>query len=91
MCEFATQPLLDSELLEIEKGVVLEEIRGALDAPEERVEDLFLEQLWPSSAWGRPILGQSETVSALNQRKFARFYEPLLRAVALRCGGRGAR
>ncbi len=80
MCEFATQPLLDEELLEIEKGVVLEEIRGSMDAPEERVEDLFLEQLWPASAWGRPILGQSETVAALvasDLRDFMhRFYAP---------------
>ncbi len=87
MCEFATQPLLDSELLEVEKGVVLEEIRGALDAPEERVEDLFLEQLWPSSAWGRPILGRSETVSALsseNLRAFMdRFYAPSRCVVAV--------
>ncbi|BCM91207.1 putative zinc protease [Abditibacteriota bacterium] len=87
MCEFATQPLLDEELLEIEKGVVLEEIRGAMDAPEERVEDLFLEQLWPASAWGRPILGQSETVSALGAtdlRDFMnRFYSPSRCVVAV--------
>ncbi|RYX83024.1 insulinase family protein [bacterium] len=80
MCEFATEPLLDEELLEIEKGVVLEEIRGSMDAPEERVEDLFLEQLWPASAWGRPILGQSETVAALKagdlSNFMSRFYSP---------------
>jgi len=87
LCEFAAQPLLDAELLEIEKGVVLEEIRGALDAPEERVEDLFLEQMWPGSAWGRPILGQSETVAALSAdhlRAFMnRFYAPARCVVAV--------
>ncbi len=87
LCEFATQPLLDAELLEVEKGVVLEEIRGAMDAPEERVEDLFLEQMWPRSAWGRPILGQSETVAALsseNLRAFMnRFYSPSRCVVAV--------
>ena len=87
LCEFAAEPLLDAELLEVEKGVVLEEIRGALDAPEERVEDLFLEQMWPSSAWGRPILGQSETVAGLtseNLRAFMnRFYSPSRCVVAV--------
>jgi len=87
MCEFATQPLIDSDLLEIEKGVVMEEIRGALDAPEERVEDLFLEQLWPASSWGRPILGQSATVEALQSgdlRDFMRhFYTPSRCVVAI--------
>lgn len=87
MCEFVTEPLLDPELLAVERGVVLEEIRGALDAPEERVEDLFLEQLWPDSAWGRPILGQSDTVEALQSadlREFMRhFYSPSRCVVAV--------
>ncbi len=87
MCEFVAEPLLDPELLGIEKGVVLEEIRGALDAPEERVEDLFLEQLWPDSAWGRPILGQSTSVEALESsdlREFMRnFYCPSRCVVAV--------
>jgi len=87
MCEFATSPLLDGDLLEIEKGVVLEEIRGALDAPEERIEDLFLEQLWPASSWGRPILGQSSTVEELKssdlQGFMRHFYTPSRCVVAI--------
>ena len=87
MCEFATEPMLDPDLLEIEKGVVLEEIRGAMDAPEERVEDLFLAGLWPQSSWGRPILGQSDTVAALGSKELRdfmnHFYSPSRCVVAV--------
>jgi predicted Zn-dependent peptidase len=80
MCEFATQPLMDDDLLEIEKSVVLEEIRAVEDAPEERVEDLFLSALWEKSRWGRPILGAPESVEKLGTaelKKFmARYYGP---------------
>jgi predicted Zn-dependent peptidase len=80
LCEFATQPLMDDDLLEIEKSVVLEEIRAVEDAPEERVEDLFLGALWEKSRWGRPILGAPESVEKLGTpelKKFmARYYGP---------------
>jgi predicted Zn-dependent peptidase len=80
LCEFATQPLMDDALLEIEKGVVLEEIRAVEDAPEERVEDLFLSGLWEKSRWGRPILGLPESVEKLGTKELkkfmARYYGP---------------
>ncbi|HEX9997540.1 MAG TPA: pitrilysin family protein [Abditibacterium sp.] len=80
LCDFATQPMLDEDLLEIEKGVVLEEIRAVEDAPEERVEDLFLSSLWGKSRWGRPILGAPQSVEKLGaadlKRFMARYYGP---------------
>jgi predicted Zn-dependent peptidase len=80
LCEFATQPKMDETLLEIEKGVVLEEIRSVEDAPEERVEDMFLSALWEKSRWGRPILGAPESVEKLGvaelRRFMGRFYSP---------------
>ncbi|RYG69498.1 insulinase family protein [bacterium] len=80
LCEFATQPLMDDDLLEIEKSVVLEEIRAVEDAPEERVEDLFLSGLWEKSRWGRPILGLPESVEKLGTKELkkfmARYYGP---------------
>ncbi len=80
LCEFATQPALDADLLEIEKGVILEEIRAVEDTPEERVEDLFLSAMWEKSRWGRPILGAPQSVERLEvadlQRFMGRFYAP---------------
>ncbi len=89
LCEFAAHPKLDEDLLEIEKGVILEEIRAVEDAPEERVEDLFLGALWEHSRWGRPILGDPQSVEKLTasdlRRFMARFYGPQ-RAVLVAVG-----
>ncbi|PQV63823.1 putative Zn-dependent peptidase [Abditibacterium utsteinense] len=73
LCDFAANPDLDEELLEVEKGVILEEIRAVEDAPEERVEDLFLGALWEKSRWGRPILGVPESVEKLTSQDLRRF------------------
>ena len=73
LCDFAANPELDEELLEVEKGVILEEIRAVEDAPEERVEDLFLGALWEKSRWGRPILGAPESVEKLTSKDLRRF------------------
>lgn len=64
--EFVTQPLFDPQLLEVEKSVVLEEIRSSEDEPDELVGELFVSNLWENSNWGRAIIGLPETVSALS-------------------------
>ncbi len=66
LCQLATSPTLEKEDLDIEKSVVLEEIRSVEDVPEELAEDLFMSTLWPSSRWGRPILGDEKSVEDLS-------------------------
>ncbi len=66
LCQLATSPTLEPDDLEIEKSVVLEEIRSVEDVPEELAEDLFMSTLWPSSRWGRPILGDEKSVEKLS-------------------------
>jgi predicted Zn-dependent peptidase len=56
-------PTLDDDALELEKGVILEEIKSVEDTPEELVEDLFTETIWHRSRWGRSIL-ERRAVSA---------------------------
>ena len=41
LCEFATEPILDADLLEIEKRVVIEEIKATEDEPDELIEELI--------------------------------------------------
>ena len=47
LCDFVTAPRLDADDLELEKGVVIEEIKGIEDSPEDLVEDLFTATIWP--------------------------------------------
>lgn len=53
------------EELEMEKGVVLEEISRSQDNPEGYVHHLFMENRWKGCVHGREILGKPETVSSL--------------------------
>ncbi|OGJ87227.1 MAG: hypothetical protein A2268_06775 [Candidatus Raymondbacteria bacterium RifOxyA12_full_50_37] len=60
-------PVFDTEELTKEKNVVLEEIRGSQDNPEEYVQDSFMQCLWPRHPLGFPIAGRSETVQTLDR------------------------
>jgi len=54
----------DPDELHREQHVILQEIGAALDAPEDRVYDLFTEAAYPGQPIGRTILGTPETVTA---------------------------
>ena len=75
LCEFVTQPTLDPALLEIEKSVVLEELRATEDEPDERIEELFVSNLWAKSRWGRPIAGSPKTVEKFGVEDLRAFME----------------
>jgi len=51
--------------LDMERGVVLEEIAMYDDLPEELVFDLFYNMVWPDHMLGKNILGARETLAAL--------------------------
>lgn len=57
---------LDSKDLELEKGVVLEEIKRTEDEPSDLVHDLHCSNLWPGDPLGKPIIGTSESVSSFD-------------------------
>ena len=56
--------VFDAEELAREQHVILQEIGAALDAPEDRVYDIFAETAYPEQPIGRNILGTAETVKA---------------------------
>ena len=72
--------------LELEKSVVLQEIRMMEDTPDEYVQILFDQAFWAGYPLGRPILGTKETVAGLMRddilRYVSRFYSPARVVVA---------
>jgi len=66
--------------LELEKGVVLQEISMTEDTPDEYVNVLFDQTFWGGDPLGRPILGTKETVSNVTRREIldyvSDFYVP---------------
>jgi predicted Zn-dependent peptidase len=55
----------DSAEMEKERKVILEEIKGAEDAPDDYIHELFTNTVWTGNSLGRPILGTRETIKAL--------------------------
>jgi predicted Zn-dependent peptidase len=57
----------ETEEMERERGVIIEELNMSLDSPQQRVNTLIDEVLWPGQPLGRDILGTKETITALSR------------------------
>ena len=66
LTDLVGRPLLRPEDLELERNVVLEEIRGVHDTPDDVVFELHARALWGDHPYGRSILGSAEAVSAIS-------------------------
>lgn len=62
LCDIITSPKFDTDELEREKQVILQEIGAAHDTPDDIVFDHFTETAFRHQMIGRPILGTAETV-----------------------------
>ena len=63
LADILTAPSLDQDELEREKEVVLQEISGIEDVPDEIAYDLVQEAAYPSQSVGRPVIGTRESVA----------------------------
>jgi predicted Zn-dependent peptidase len=62
------KPKYDNDDLEKERQVILQEICTLEDTPDEYVHDLFSRCFWGDSAFGRPIMGDSQTVNRYSRQ-----------------------
>ena len=51
--------------MEKERKVILEEIKGVEDTPDDYIHEFFTNTVWAGNSLGRPILGTKETIRAL--------------------------
>ncbi|MES2305989.1 MAG: pitrilysin family protein [Gemmatimonadota bacterium] len=65
LTDLVRKPLLRESDLELERNVVLEELNGVQDTPDDLVFELWGETLWPEHPYGYSILGTAETVGNL--------------------------
>jgi len=66
LTDLVRRPLLREADLGLERQVVLEEIRGVQDAPEDLVFELHGQALWPGHPYGRPILGSPDSLARIS-------------------------
>lgn len=71
--DIVLNPVFDPREMEIERGVILQEIGQALDTPDDIIFDWLQEAAYPDQPMGRSILGPAERVAAFSRDDLAGF------------------
>ncbi|HEV7242003.1 MAG TPA: pitrilysin family protein [Thermoanaerobaculia bacterium] len=75
LTEIVTSPRFNPDDVEMERGVILEEIKMVEDTPDDLVHEIFVTAFWPDHPLGRPILGTEETIASLQRAKIIEHYQ----------------
>ncbi|MGR3341732.1 MAG: M16 family metallopeptidase [Paracoccaceae bacterium] len=71
--DIVLNPVFDPNEIEVERGVILQEIGQTLDTPDDVIFDWLQEAAYPDQPLGRTILGPSKRVSEFSRSDFAEF------------------
>jgi predicted Zn-dependent peptidase len=71
--DIVLNPAFDPAEIEVERGVILQEIGQAADTPDDIIFDWLQEQAYPGQPLGRTILGPAERVRSFARADFDRF------------------
>ena len=73
IADILTASTLEEREIDIERGVILQEIGQAHDTPDDIIFDWLQEVSFPGQAMGRPILGPAERVASFTQADLRQF------------------
>jgi predicted Zn-dependent peptidase len=79
LLDLTEAPAFSTEDVEVERGVILEEMAEAKDVPEDFLHDAFLRRLWPFHPLGAPIFGTEESVKGLTRGRLAARFHTIFR------------
>ena len=71
--DIVLNPIFDPSEIEVERGVILQEIGQALDTPDDVIFDWLQEKAYPDQALGRTILGPTERIKAFGRQDLQGF------------------
>jgi predicted Zn-dependent peptidase len=74
ICDMLTSSLITPEDVEVERGVILEEISMHDDDPGDVVHDVFTGALFGAHPLGRPVIGTVDTITAMTRDQIHGFY-----------------
>ncbi|WP_406287091.1 M16 family metallopeptidase [Embleya sp. NBC_00896] len=80
ICDMVTSSLIESEDVDAERGVILEEIAMNEDEPGDLVHELFYDAMLADAPLGRPVLGTVESINALTRTQINGYYKRRYRA-----------
>lgn len=75
LCEVIASPRFDPEDFEIERNVILGELDGALDSPDDVVFMNLAEAMFPGHPLGRETLGDRASLAAIGVEEIAAFHD----------------
>jgi predicted Zn-dependent peptidase len=90
LSDILSEPAFDPEELRREQNVIVQEIGGLEDSPDELVFERLQETAFPKQAVGRSILGTSETVRSFNPARIRAYLERNYRAPDMLVAAAGA-
>lgn len=73
LCDMVLHAAFRQEDLELERGVILEEIGMYEDTPEDLVSEILTAAIYPDQPLGRPILGVEETLKGIDHEIMKRY------------------
>ncbi len=73
IADILRNPVLENSEIEVERGVILQEIGQALDTPDDVIFDWLQEEAYPDQPIGRTILGPHERVSNFTREDLSGF------------------
>ena len=79
LLDLTAAPAFTAADVEVERGVILEEIAEAHDVPDDLLHDTLVRALWPAHDLGAPIFGTKESVSALTRTRLAARFKAIFR------------
>lgn len=66
-----------------ERNVILEEQKMYEDSPDDQVLDVYMKNLWPKHALGRPVIGTRAEIARFSRPRLMKFWGDVLRPGAL--------
>nr|WP_269751716.1 pitrilysin family protein [Pseudophaeobacter flagellatus] len=75
LADILRNPVFDPREIEVERGVILQEIGQALDTPDDVIFDWLQEESYHNQPLGRSILGPAERVSAFSREDLTQFVD----------------
>lgn len=75
MADLLQGPLMKKKDIDSERKVIIEEIMITEDTPDDKIHDLYVQNIWPGHSLGRPIFGSVDSVNALSNKKLAKFFD----------------
>ncbi|MBT5856681.1 insulinase family protein [bacterium] len=75
LSDLFTNSSINDKDVALEKKVILEEINMVDDTPDDYIHDLFGQTIWGEGKLGLPILGTTNSVSAIDSTKLKSFYK----------------